>query len=219
MSEFGVIFDIDGVLVDSYQAHCASWQKLAAEQNWSLTEAEFASTFGRTSREIIRERWAPEMSEEDVRALDDRKEASYREIIAVDFPAMPGASQLLKQLHRENLAVAVGSSGPALNVAAVMDRLDPDGQIAVRVSGNDVTRGKPDPQVFQIAAERLGLPAASCIVIEDAPAGIEAAHAAGMRCIGLVSTGRGADQLTAADLVVDQLSRITPAIVVALIQA
>lgn len=219
MVKFGIIFDIDGVLVDSYDSHCKSWQKLAIEQGWHFTEPEFASTFGRTSREIIRERWGSEMSDDEIQALDDRKEAIYREAIAIGFPEMPGAARLLRQCLDEGLAVAVGSSGPALNVAAVMDRLDPDGRIGVRVTGNDVTKGKPHPQVFQIAAERLELAPADCVVVEDAPAGIEAAHAAGMRCVGLVSTGRTSDELKQADLLVDQLAKLTPAILVALLQA
>lgn len=219
MAEFGIIFDIDGVLVDSYDAHCKSWQQLAIEQGWDFTEEEFAATFGRTSREIIRQRWGPDMSDEQIRALDDRKEAIYRAAIAADFPKMPGAARLLSQCLDEGLAVAVGSSGPAANVKAVMDRLDPDHHIHARVTGNDVTRGKPHPQVFQLAAERLELPATSCAVLEDAPAGIAAAHAADMRCIGLVSTGRTRDELEQADLLVDQLAKLTPAIIVALIQA
>jgi beta-phosphoglucomutase len=245
-ASYAVIFDVDGVLVDSYQAHFASWRKMAQQQGWTITESEFAHSFGRTSREIIAERWSHELpsratdstgpalgnqqphrgagdqsqadrrrlaaglSDHQIAELDDRKEAIYREILRESFPAMPGASQLITALADCGFALAVGSSGPPENVQLVLDHVDPDRRIRAVVTGADVTRGKPDPQVFQLAAQRLAVPPADCVVVEDAAPGLSAAHAAGMRCVGLVSTGRTAEQLQAADLIVDSLEQLTP---------
>jgi beta-phosphoglucomutase len=205
-----VIFDMDGVLVDSYAAHQESWRRLASERGYEMTDEQFTATFGRTSREIIELLWGNgQLSNEEIARLDDRKEAYYREIIRRDFPAMEGAAELIGALSAAGFRLAVGSSGPPENVELVLDRLNRAGLFQGTVSGNDVTRGKPDPQVFQIAAERLGVAAERCVVVEDAPAGIAAAHAAQMKCVGLVSTGRTAQELAAADLVVQSLSVLT----------
>lgn len=214
----GVIFDVDGVLVDSYAAHRESWQRFAAERHWTFTDQQFAASFGRTTREIIAETWGDQLAragesltDEAVASLDERKEALYREIIAEDFPGMDGAPALIGALAAAGYRLAVGSSGPAANVRMVLQHVDPAGAVEVAITGDDVTRGKPDPQVFQLAAERLGLPPSRCVVVEDAPAGIAAAHAAGMRCFAVASTGRQRADLRAAELVVDALAELTPA--------
>jgi beta-phosphoglucomutase len=210
-----VIFDVDGVLVDSYRPHFESWRKLAAEHGLTLTEEQFARSFGRTSRDIIRSLWGdPRLDEARIRRLDDRKEALYREIVSRDFPAMDGARELLEVLHGAGIRLAVGSSGPPENVDLVLDRLDGRSWIGAVVNGMDVTRGKPDPQVFRIAADRLDVDPASCAVIEDAPDGIRAALAAGMTAVGLVSTGRSGDELrgAGAHLVVSSLRELSPSV-------
>jgi len=208
--KLGVIFDMDGVLVDSYQAHLRSWQIVAEEQGHTVTEEHFAATFGRTSREIIAAHWSPDLTEQENLAIDDRKEAAYRQIIEAEFPAMPGVRELLQRLHDAGFLLAIGSSGPPENIDLVLDRLDARSLFQGIVSGSDVTRGKPDPQVFLIAAERLGLPPSQCAVVEDAPLGVDAAHAAGMAAIGMVSTGRTREGLAKAELVVDSLAELTP---------
>jgi len=207
------IFDMDGVLVDTYHAHFQSWLWMAKRAGLSFTEAEFAPTFGRTSREIIAHFWGHgRYNDAEIAALDAEKEAAFREIIAKDFPAMPGVHKLLADLYAAGWKLAVGSSGPPENVDFILDRLGQRELFSAIVTGMDVTRGKPNPQVFLLAAERLGVPASSCVVIEDARPGVEAAHAAGMAAVGLVSTGRTREELAAADLVVNSLDELSPAI-------
>jgi beta-phosphoglucomutase len=216
----GVIFDVDGVLIDSYQSHFESWQRLAAEIGRTCSEAEFVKGFGRTSRENIVEMWSDQhWTNEQVRQLDDRKEWWYREIIREQFPAMPGAASLIRALHKSGFRIAVGSSGPPENVDLVIDRLDVAPMIACRITARDVVRGKPDPQVFELAAKGLGLPATACCVVEDAPAGIQASHAAGIVCIGLASTGRTRAELANAEQIVDSLVELTPEGIDGLIRA
>ncbi len=213
-----VIFDMDGVLVDSYRAHYQSWQKVAASLGRGMSREEFDATFGRTSREIIAALWPDAVSsEEDIARLDAQKEAAYRDILAADFPPMPGVKELLESLHAAGFALAIGSSGPPENVELVLDRLGSRALFAAVVDGMDVIRGKPDPQVFLLAAERLAVPPKHCAVVEDAPLGIAAAKAAEMVSVGLVSTGRSRGILAAADLVVDSLAELSSAVFESLI--
>ncbi len=210
-AEIAVIFDMDGVLIDSYEAHLESWQVVAREEGTDMTREQFGRTFGRTSRETITVVWPDKGDDPDaVRDFDHRKEVAFRKIITDRFPTMPGAVDLLDHLAAADISVAVGSSGPTDNVDLVVEKLGGAARFGAVVTGNDVTRGKPDPQVFLIAAERLGLPAQRCIVVEDSRPGLKAARAAGMACVGLASTGHTRDELSLADLVVDTLSELGP---------
>ena len=183
-----VIFDVDGVLVDSYDAHFRSWRDILRENGLDMSEADFAQTFGRTSREIIRRFWGDEVDDATARAIDDRKEALYRDLVRAAFPAMDGAVALIDALHGAGFALAVGSSAPPENVVLSLDGLGRRDAFRAIVTGRDVTRGKPDPQVFLLAAERLGMAPRDCVVIEDAPAGVRAAAAAGMANVALLGT-------------------------------
>lgn len=208
LDTIGIIFDMDGVLVDSYHAHMRSWQLLGHELRRPVTEAEFAGTFGQTSRDIIRRLFGAARSDEEVRLLDDRKEALYRDLIREQVPQMPGAAVALERLRTAGARLAVGSSGPPENVQLVIDSFAPFRFNAV-VTGADVQRGKPDPQVFLLAAERLGRSPASCIVVEDAAVGIEAARCAGMRSIGFASPA-ATHRPSGCDWLVHSLAELTP---------
>jgi beta-phosphoglucomutase len=209
----GVIFDIDGVLVDSSQAHFRSWQALADVTDCQkMTESQFRVTFGRTTREILAELW-PEagLSETRIAELDDQKETLFREILARDFPEMPGAGPLIDSLHDAGFLLAAGSSGPPKNVNLVLEQLGRRSHFQAVVTGTDVDRGKPDPQVFLVCAERLGLPPRHCAVIEDAAAGIAAANAAGMLSVGFMSHGHRREEYADAAQFVERLSDLSPA--------
>jgi beta-phosphoglucomutase len=211
MTRKAVIFDVDGVLIDSYQAHFKSWLEMFGEHGESFTEAQFRKTFGRTSRDIIAALHGSELSIAEMDAWDDRKEALYREIIRREFPAIDGAGELLDALHAAHFKLAVGSSGPPENIALTLECLNRAALFSAVVTRIDVTRGKPDPQVFQIAGERLGIPPEECVVVEDAPAGIEAANRAGMASVALTGTATR-DELSHARLIVDSLRELTPAV-------
>lgn len=207
----GVIFDMDGVLVDSSEAHFASWQAIGEELGIAMSRQQFVATFGRTSREIIREFW-PRIATTDaaIAEMDARKEAIFREILTRDFPGMDGAVELIDALASTGFVLAIGSSGPPENVSLVLEKLNRRNKFRGVVTGADVTRGKPDPQVFLLAAARIDLPPARCVVIEDAPAGVAAAKAAGAKCIGVASMGRDPQSLAQADWIVRCLREISP---------
>jgi beta-phosphoglucomutase len=207
--QLAVIFDVDGVLTDSYQPHFRSWVRMFGEQGIEFTEDAFRRTFGRTNRDILTTLYPGQLSDEQLRRWGERKELLYREIIAHEFEPMPGAIELVDALHAADFKLGVGSSGPPENIRLTLDKMVRAAKIDAVVTGADVTRGKPDPQVFLLAAERLGVPPARCAVVEDAPQGIEAANRAGMTSIALTGTATG-DELAHARLVVDRLSELTP---------
>jgi beta-phosphoglucomutase len=216
---YAVIFDLDGVLVDTYQAHFDSWQILCHQWELTMTEPQFAATFGRTTREVVAEFWsAREFSPAEVEAIDIRKEALFRDRLRRDFPVMDGAVELIDDLHQSGVALAIGSSAPPDNVWLSLDLLNRRDTFASVVTGADVTFGKPDPQVFLRAAEQLRVAPRSCVVIEDAPAGVSAALAAEMKCVALASPGRTREELTAAHRVIDSLLEVSASSLIQLIR-
>lgn len=210
------IFDLDGTLVDSHDAHLDAWTIVARELGHELTAAEFRRQFGRTNPPIIREllEWtgAPPPDDARIAELAERKESLFRDRVAKSFPVMPGGPELLASLRGAGWRLAVGSSAPPENVAASVAGLAAEHLFEVLVSGDDVRQGKPDPEVFLLAASRLGVACERCVVLEDAPAGVEAARRAGMVCVGLASKGRTREELAEADLVVDSLHSLSPEI-------
>lgn len=212
--QFAAIFDLDGTLVDSYDAHFDAWRQVAREIGHELTVEQFARQFGRTNDPILREifewigREAPDSA--GLRSLADRKEAIFRGSIERAFPSMAGGRELLHALRDAGWRLAVGSSAPPDNVTLAVAGLEAGSLFEALVTGDDVKHGKPDPEVFLLAAERLGVEPSRCVVVEDAPPGLEAARRAGMASIGLASKGRTRAELAAADLVVDSLEELDP---------
>lgn len=209
MADHGVIFDMDGVLIDSYQAHFESWRRMLSDHGLEMTEKQFASTFGQTNRSIIAKLYPDHADDETIARWGEEKEQAFRELLREDFPEMPGAGDLLRDIHRAGMAIAVGSSGPAENVEAVLQCLDSGELVSVRVTGSDVTHGKPNPEVFLKAAEKLDLEPSRCAVVEDAPAGVEAARRARMAAIALTGTAPREKLAERAHRVVDSLGQIS----------
>ncbi|MAB72644.1 MAG: hypothetical protein CMJ54_09075 [Planctomycetaceae bacterium] len=209
------IFDLDGTLIDTYDAHHAAWRTACAANGIELTPAMFAWSFGRTNPAIIRRFWADEgRAEPDDGTMErvaEAKETDFRTELDRSFPAMPGVPELIAGLRERGVAVAIGTSAPRENLELAVDRLGIADLIDASVCGGEVTLGKPDPEVFLLAAKRLGVPPDRCVVVEDAGAGIDAAQAGGMSSIGIVSTGRTDAELAHADLVVDRFDVLRPA--------
>lgn len=206
---WGVLFDWDGVVIDSSSQHERSWELLAAERGLALPEGHFKEGFGKKNEIII-----PTLGWGDdpllIGKLADRKEALYRELVAAEgVTILPGALELLQALKEKGIPRAVGSSTPRENLDALFASTGLDLLFDAVVCGSDVIHGKPDPEVFLSGAEKLGLPRQRCIVIEDAFAGIEAAHRAGMKVVG-VATTNPVNSLTMCDLAVVSLEEVTP---------
>ncbi len=206
---FGAIFDWDGVIIDSGDLHAQSWRQLATELGKSIAEDSFIRGFGMKSARIIEEihGWTKEPAE--VVRLTNRKEALYREIVArSEITPLPGVVKWLHRLHEAGVPCAVASSTQRLNIEAVLDRIGLRRAFREIISAEDVVHGKPNPEVFLKAAERLGVAAKRAVVFEDAHVGIEAGHAAGMKVVAVATTHLAA-QLSTADLVVRRLDELT----------
>ncbi|MGA2439710.1 MAG: HAD family phosphatase [Tepidisphaeraceae bacterium] len=197
MGEAGVIFDMDGVIVLTEEAHWESWQAAARPRGVILEYATFLSCFGRVNPDCIRALFGPGISAAESASIADAKEIAFRDIIRSNVPLAPGIVDLLKELKSRGVRTAVGSSAPPENIALVLDAGKLRPMFDAVVDGSEVTRGKPAPDVFLMAAERMGVRPERCSVIEDAPMGIAAAVAAGMLAIG-VATTHAAQELTTA---------------------
>ncbi len=205
--DVGVIFDMDGVLIDSAPPHLESWRRLGDENGKAITDEAVRRTFGRQNRDIIPTLFG-HVDDRRMQALADRKEAIYRDLVRENPPVVLGAIELVKELYAAGVRLAVGSSAPRLNIELVLDAMGVSHCMSVVVSGDDVTRGKPDPQVFSLAADQLGLQPGRCVVVEDAPVGIEAAIAAGSRCVAVLMH-HPAESFPGADEIVLRLADLT----------
>ena len=181
-----VLWDLDGTLVDSSDHHWVAWRDTFRAEGIEITYAQFVDSFGQKNDRIIRS-WLGQQTTDDVIArIGDAKEEEYRRLaLEKGVTALPGAIEWVERLRRDGWRQAIASSAPRRNVEVILEALRLQPYIDAITSAEDVTAGKPDPQVFLAAASRLNTPAARCIVVEDVAAGIEAARRAGMRCIGV----------------------------------
>ena len=214
MSGRAGIFDLDGTLVDTYDAHLCAWKSACVPYGIEVTHEQFARDFGRTNPPIIRALWndgkLEPPTDELIAEVADKKEALFRSVFAEDFRPMPGAVELLRSLANAGWLLGIGTSAPKDNLEQGVDGLGIRDILGATTCGDEVTNGKPDPEVYLKCAQRLGAKPADCVVIEDAAAGIEAGQRAQMATIGLVSKGHTHEDLSAADLVVDTLGELNP---------
>lgn len=216
-----VIWDVDGTLLDSADQHYRAWVGFAADIGRPFTRADFAATFGMRNPEIIRQLFDPASTDAVCADLGARKEGYYRAAVRAEgVTLLPGVADLLRGFAAAGWPQAVGSSAPRGNLDLLLDVTQTATYFAAVVTGDDVSRGKPDPEVFLTAAAKLGADPHRCVVFEDAAAGVQAARAAGMKCVAVTFVGHHpADALRAAgaDVVVGSLEEITVEEVAALV--
>lgn len=200
-----VIWDLDGTLIDSAGHHWTAWQVLVEQENLRLTWEEYVSDFGRRNDEILRLRIDPEMPDEEVARLSHFKEETYRHLVRTQgIELFPGVTDWLGTLRKEGWRQALGTSAPRGNIEAIFSVHPIADYFDAVMSADQVRHGKPHPDVFLAAAELLGVDPADCIVIEDAPAGVEAARRAGMRSLAVQTTHPGLE----ADWTVQTLDQL-----------
>lgn len=216
--ERAVIFDLDGVLVDSSQFHRESWRVVGRERGFDMTDELFWRTFGMPNRQILPLLLHRELADEEIAELSERKEEVYRELAAGRMMALPGSTELVAAVADAGFRVALGSSTPMSNIRVVLDALCIREFFEQIVCSDDVTHGKPHPEVFLKAAAKLNVPPLRCVVIEDAVVGVKAAKAAGMQCLA-VATTHPAEKLTEADMVVPDLTHVGPVTLARLIDS
>lgn len=207
----GALFDWDGVIIDSHNQHEKSWSKLAEEENEVLPDNFFKMTFGMRNENIIPNffgNWIDVTNQEEVTRLADRKEEIYREIIISDgIEPLPGVRDLLQSLRSEEIACSIASSTPIANIETVMGMIGLSDYFDAITAAEDVSNGKPNPEVFLKAAEKIKVDPKNCVVFEDAHVGIEAGLAANMQVIA-VATTHPVESLGNAHMVTENLESI-----------
>ncbi len=208
-----VLWDLDGTIADSKDFHWRAWRETMLADGMQITSEQFLHSFGQRNDAILAA-WLPGAPAERVRRLGDEKEECFRRLVATGpLHPLPGAVEWVERLARNGWRQAIASSAPRANVATMARVLELDRVMGALVTADDVHRGKPDPEVFLVSAQRLGVEPSRSIVVEDAAAGIEAARRGGMRSIGIGSdTLEGADLMAAtpADLPLDAFDRLIP---------
>ena len=207
-----VIWDVDGTLVDTAELHFRAWVELCRDLGRDFTRADFAATFGRRNPEIIRHLFGDRFDDAAIADLGTRKEELYKAAARQGVSLLPGARELLEGLHAAGFRQAIGSSAPRGNIDLIMELTDTARFFDAISSAEDTQRGKPEPQVFLVAARKLGVPPARCVVMEDAVAGVQAAKAGGMKCVGVTFVGHHPDEAlrrAGADLVVKTLAEVS----------
>ncbi len=201
----GLLFDMDGVLVNNLEIHRAAFAEFFRRYGVDRSFEELNRHFGRGNDDIMGDLMPREIVERvGIRELGYEKEAIYRELYAPIIEPQAGLQEFLAEAARRGLSIAVGSSGYRANVDFVLDKCNIERYFGAIVAGDEVTRCKPDPEIYLTAAAKLGLRPEECIVFEDAEAGIESAKRAGMVVVALATTfDRGFLSRTEADAIID----------------
>ena len=203
-----VIWDMDGVIADTAPYHFKAWQEVFRKREVNYTEEDFRRNFGLRNDTIIRNILGEQIAQSEIDAIAREKEETFRKVVRQKVRPLPGAVELIKSLREHRFKMALASSAPMENIRLITRSLGIDNCFQAIVTGRDVTEGKPSPQGFLLAAQRLGVEPRNCIVIEDAVAGVAAAKTAGMHCLAITNT-HPRQSLKQADLIVDTLEAVS----------
>jgi beta-phosphoglucomutase family hydrolase len=202
-----VLWDMDGVIADTADYHYNAWREVLKERGIELSKADFMRLFGQRHDTIIKFSLGDKMSPEEISKISEKKQAIYRRNIAKNIIPLPGAIKLIKSLNQHGIKTAVASSAVQANIDVILRGLGIENDFQAIVWGTEVAEGKPSPLVFQLAAKKLDVKPANCVVIEDAIAGVTAAKRAGMKCVA-VTNSHPSHSLKNADLIVDSLEEV-----------
>lgn len=202
----GVIWDMDGVLVDTGQFHFQSWSQVLSEHGIPFTRKSLRATFGMNNASILTVLLGQAPPPELLAEISDRKEQLFRQAVRGRVQPLPGVLAWLERLKASGMRQAIASSAPPANIDALVDELGLRTYFDAIVSGSDLP-GKPDPAVFLKAARLIGVVPERCVVVEDAVAGVGGARRAGMKCIA-VTTTNPAQALKEADVIIERLDAL-----------
>ncbi len=203
-----VIWDMDGVIADTSPYHLKGWQIVLRKRGLNYTEEDFQRNTGKRNDSIAKIVLGEKTPQPEIMAIVNEKDEAFRQLMGQKIRPFPGVLKLITSLKEHGFKIAIASAAPMENIRLITRHLKIADCFDAIVSSWEVSRGKPDPQIFLLAAEKLGVAAERCIVIEDAIAGVTASRRAGMHCIAVTNTSRRQD-LQEADLVIDTLEKIT----------
>ncbi|MCX7911738.1 MAG: HAD family phosphatase [Dehalococcoidales bacterium] len=203
-----VLWDLDGVIADTAEYHYQAWRHALGRRGINLRRADFMPLFGQRHDTIIRFFLGDSISPGEMDAINTEKQAQFRRCIQGNVRPMPGAVELIRKLRENGIGLAVASSAVAENIRLILQHLGIEGYFGAIVAGTEVAESKPSPQIFLLAARRLGVPPQGCVVIEDAIAGVKAARAAGMKCVAVTSS-HPKEVLNGADIIVETLEKVS----------
>lgn len=202
----GVIWDMDGVLIDTADFHYRSWIEVLSDHGIEFPRPLFDRTFGMNNPALLRLLLGRVPEPELYTTISERKEALFLQLIQEDARPMPGVLTWLRRLQEAGYRQAIASSAPQANIEALIDAMGIRSYFAAMISGIDMP-GKPEPDVFLETARRIETPPEHCVVFEDAAVGVEGAKRAGMKCIA-VATTLPVHKLSKADIVVETLPEL-----------
>ena len=208
VNNYAVIWDMDGVIVNTRTDHFKSWQYAFRKRGVEFTEAEFQSRFGQRNDAIIRSVMGDNVSQAEIDDIANEKETYFQETVKDHIRPCPGAIELIQALQENDIKMAIASSAPEANIRLLLGTLGIMSCFQQFVYGREVTESKPSPQIYLLAAQKLGTEPQNCIVIEDAVTGVAGAKRGGMFCIA-VTTTNPRELLQEADIVVDSLADLT----------
>ena len=224
MDLYGLIFDVDGVIADTEAVNAGASIKVFEDLFGikGVKRQDFEAGLGRGAEEYVKAAarvHGLELTKEQVEKATQLRQEYFLKILSEEpLPAFPSVLELIEgAMQREDFRVAIATSSTPEKSRAVLNAAKVPYQKMVYIKGDDVTNKKPDPELFLLAAERMGIEPANCVVIEDAPNGVQAARAAGAKCIA-VTNSTNAEKLCEADLVCDSLEQIDLQTVIELLQ-
>lgn len=207
MTDIGLIFDMDGVIVDNHEYHYLAWQKVAKKYGVEIDEDFYREKMnGRVLSKLVEVVFDHDMSASEAKSIGLEKEAAYRKLYKDSRKPNIGLISFLEEARAKGIPCVVGTSAPQANVQFTLDDLDLRKYFIGVVDDSMVQHGKPDPEVYQKCAQMIDRKPANCIVFEDALSGIEAGKSAGAKVIGL-ATSHSREELD-ADLVIDNFSQL-----------
>ena len=204
-----IIFDMDGVIVDSNPFHKQAWKQFCQKYSYNLSDQEMQTkVFGRTNKEVLEYLLKEKATEDAVETYTDEKEALYRELFAATIQPVKGLMDFLKLLKQNRVPVAIATSAPPVNVEFTLKATGTAEFFDTILDCTYVTKGKPDPEIYLKTAAKMGKDPAKCIVFEDSLSGVEAALRAGMKVVGITTT-HTAEELANTHLVIDSFENLT----------
>lgn len=180
-----IIFDMDGTLVNNLGYHWKAWLAFLRTHNIIMSDEEINTKGHGTMFEIVPKIFGREMSDTEIKSLGEQKETMYRESYKEHLRELPGLTKFLEELKSANIKIGLGTMADRKNVEFTLGGLGIDGFFESKHSAEDVKHGKPDPEVFLLGAQQLGVSPEDCVVFEDSKVGIKAAINAGMRAVGV----------------------------------